>query len=57
MSDIMQVQDPKQKYGFGIDYTKKAFDYAIYVDSIENMKISDLLRTQHKGFVTSQEKL
>ncbi|GET50778.1 hypothetical protein GLOIN_2v1487031 [Rhizophagus irregularis DAOM 181602=DAOM 197198] len=47
MPDIMQLQGPKQKYGFGMGYAKKALDYAVH--SVENMVIGDPLRIQHKG--------
>ncbi|UZO08638.1 uncharacterized protein OCT59_028891 [Rhizophagus irregularis] len=35
MPDIMQLQGPKQKYGFGMGYAKKALDYAVRADKVE----------------------
>ncbi|CAB4479697.1 unnamed protein product [Rhizophagus irregularis] len=35
MPDIMQMQGPKQKYGFGMGYAKKALDYAVRADKVE----------------------
>ncbi|PKC76142.1 hypothetical protein RhiirA1_386660 [Rhizophagus irregularis] len=34
MPDIMQMQGPKQKYGFGMGYAKKAL-YAVRADKVE----------------------
>ncbi|CAG8819349.1 6141_t:CDS:2, partial [Cetraspora pellucida] len=32
---IVQKQNPKQKYSFGIDYVKKVLDYAVQVDKVD----------------------
>jgi hypothetical protein len=37
MPNIKQLQGPKQKFGFGIDYVKKALDYAIRVDKLNEL--------------------
>src|SRR6202012_3344677 len=34
-SNIVQPQGPKQKYGFGMGYAKKALDLAIRVDKVD----------------------
>ncbi|PKY36814.1 hypothetical protein RhiirB3_460331, partial [Rhizophagus irregularis] len=50
-SSIVQPQGPKQKYGFGMGYAKKALDLAIQTDK-ENgisMHIGNPLRMRHKG--------
>ena len=33
----MQLQGPKQKFGFGMSYAKKAFDYAIQADKVNEL--------------------
>ncbi|CAG8698676.1 8530_t:CDS:1, partial [Cetraspora pellucida] len=35
MSNIKQLQEPKQKYGLGIGYVKKALDLAIQINKVE----------------------
>ena len=34
-SDVIQLQGPKQKYGFGMGYVKKAFDLAIRTNKVD----------------------
>ncbi|GET01574.1 protein FAR1-related sequence 5-like [Rhizophagus clarus] len=50
-SNVVQVQGPKQKYGFGMGYAKKALDLAIRTDkeNVISMHIGDPLKVQHKG--------
>ena len=33
--NIVQLQDPKQKYGFGMGYAKKMLDLAIQTDKVD----------------------
>ncbi|CAG8787186.1 19004_t:CDS:2, partial [Cetraspora pellucida] len=50
--NVVQSHGPKQRYGFGMGYVKKALDLAIRankVDDFVNVSIRDLLRVQHKG--------
>ncbi|CAG8832078.1 15138_t:CDS:2, partial [Gigaspora margarita] len=35
--NIVQLQSPKQKFGFGMEYAKKALDYAIRADKIDEL--------------------
>ncbi|PKY32810.1 hypothetical protein RhiirB3_493101 [Rhizophagus irregularis] len=33
--NVVQLQDPKQKYGFGMGYAKKALDLAVQTDKVD----------------------
>jgi hypothetical protein len=36
LANVEQKRGPKQKYGFGMSYAKKALDYAIRADKVDN---------------------
>ncbi|PKY37011.1 hypothetical protein RhiirB3_461034 [Rhizophagus irregularis] len=33
--NVVQLQNPKQKYGFGMEYAKKALDLAVQTDKVD----------------------
>ncbi|CAG8465185.1 14299_t:CDS:2, partial [Rhizophagus irregularis] len=49
--NIVQPRGPKQKYGFGMGYAKKALDLAIWADKVDEFvnQIEYFIEIRHKG--------
>ncbi|CAG8847474.1 13872_t:CDS:2, partial [Gigaspora margarita] len=55
--NIVQLQGPKQKFGYGIEYTKKALDYAICADKIDELvnQLEKFIKNTKKELFIYQE--
>ncbi|CAG8574923.1 16380_t:CDS:2, partial [Racocetra fulgida] len=57
MPNIVQLHDPRQQFGFGIGYAKKALDYTIHIDKMNKLvnQLDKFINKMKEELLSTQE--